>query len=66
MISGIIFILISWLAIHEYAPNLLWLSIVLTVFGAIKIQVSALKYVMLFFKGANSEDDSCGKYKGDA
>lgn len=57
MISGIIFILISWLV-----PNFpQWLSIVLTVFGAIKIQVSALKYIILFFKGANSEDDSCGK-----
>lgn len=61
MISGIIFILISWLVINECAPNLSWLPVVLTVFGAIKIQVSALKYIMLFFKGANSEDDSCGK-----
>lgn len=58
MISGIIFILISWLAIK---PDLFWLSVVLTVFGAIKIELSALKYIILFFKGANSEDDSCGK-----
>lgn len=53
MISGIIFILISWLV-----PNFpLWLSIVLTVFGGIKIQVSALKYLILFLKGAALSDD---------
>ena len=39
---GIIFILISWLV-----PNFpLWLAIVLTVFGAIKIQLSVLEYLL--------------------
>ena len=53
MISGIIFILISWLV-----PNFpLWLAIVLTVFGAIKIQLSVLKYLLLFLKGAALSND---------
>ena len=52
MISGIIFILISWLLKMP-----LWLSITLTVFGALKIQRSIIKYTLMFFKGADRLDE---------
>lgn len=45
MLSGIIFILISWLV-----PGFpLWLSIVLTVYGALKIMWSSYKVLYALF-----------------
>lgn len=56
MISGSIFILISWLVI-PHVPGLLWLSIILTIFGSIKILFSFFKFVVAFFKGSREDDE---------
>lgn len=51
MLSGIIFILISWLVIPELPEpeHFLWLSIVLTVYGALKIMWSSYKVLYALF-----------------
>lgn len=52
MLSGIIFILISWLVVPklpEFPEHFLWLSIVLTVYGALKIMWSLYKVLYALF-----------------